>query len=557
MSNLKSKISNSLYLPGLCLVLIMTAAGCRKEPGPAAKKPAPDISRRQDAPGKSVTVKPASPVLAQARVLTENRATGKSLSTTSMEESAPDDAEYFAVFMAGKKVGYSIQSRIVADDKVTTSQKVNITISRAGTAVTMDVTESSIETTDGKPLGFEVEQVLGAMLMKIKGVVGGDGVVNATTTTMGQEQKKTIQWPSGAVLAEGLRLLTLEKGMKEGLEYTVKMFSPGILQAIDTKIRIGAKQNVDLLGRVVALTEVKSTLSIPGAGDIVSTGYVDEDFRIQKSIMPIAGMRVEMVACPRAFALGKNDVLDLIDKMFLASPVPLKKLGTTESITYHLVPKGGAKFKIPSSDNQKVEQLGDGKVAVTVKRIVAPAGARFPYRGKDKAVLEALEPTRFVQSDHEEIIELARRAVGSTRSAAGAVRKIEEFVAGYITGRSLSVGYATAVEVAASRQGDCSEFAVLTAAMCRAVGIPAQVVTGIAYVEEWAGMRNGFGGHAWVQAYVGGKWIGLDAAFKSGGRGGYDPGHIALAAGNGNPEDFFNLVTSLGAFKIDKVIVRK
>jgi len=92
---------------------------------------------------------------------------------------------------------------------------------------------------------------------------------------------------------------------------------------------------------------------------------------------------------------------------------------------------------------------------------------------------------------------------------------------------------------------------VLAAAMCRAVGIPAQVVTGLAYVDQWRTVENGFGGHAWVQVYIGDKWIGLDAAF----RGGYDAGHIALAAGNGNPGDFFSLVTTMGQFKIEKVIV--
>jgi hypothetical protein len=93
--------------------------------------------------------------------------------------------------------------------------------------------------------------------------------------------------------------------------------------------------------------------------------------------------------------------------------------------------------------------------------------------------------------------------------------------------------------------------------MCRAVGIPAEVVVGIAYVEEFAGLREGFGGHAWTQAYVGDKWVGLDAAFKSAGLGGYDAGHIALAAGSGEPADFLNIATTLGQFKIDKVIISR
>ena len=112
------------------------------------------------------------------------------------------------------------------------------------------------------------------------------------------------------------------------------------------------------------------------------------------------------------------------------------------------------------------------------------------------------------------------------------------------------------MEVAQSKQGDCSEAAVLTAAMCRAIGIPAKVAAGVAYVEDFAGIQ-GFGAHAWVEAYVGGKWVGLDAAFKGTGRGGYDAGHIAMAIGNGNPEDFFSLVNIIGQFKIDEVTVAR
>jgi transglutaminase-like putative cysteine protease len=236
----------------------------------------------------------------------------------------------------------------------------------------------------------------------------------------------------------------------------------------------------------------------------------------------------------------------------------LDNVGSAKSITYYLSPKADAiDLKVPSTDNQSVRQEPAGTVIVTVQPVVPAEGARFPYKGKDEAILEALKPARFVQSDRKEIIKLAQRAVGSTKDAGEAVKNIEAFVANYIENRSLSVGYASAAEVATSKQGDCSEFAVLTAAMCRAVGIPAQVVVGIAYVQEWGGLMNGFGGHAWVQAYVGDKWVGLDAAFKGAGRGGYGPGHITLAVGNGDPEDFFNLLGTIGRFDIDKVVVNK
>ena len=270
------------------------------------------------------------------------------------------------------------------------------------------------------------------------------------------------------------------------------------------------------------------------------------------------GMQIELIACAKDFALGENDVLDLVNKMFLSSPEPFDNLDSAKSVTYYLSPTPDAdKLTIPSSDNQTARPGRDNRVILTVKPATPLPGAKFPYKGKDNIILDAMKPTRFVQSDDENVIALARRAVGDTKDAAKAAKRIEAFVAKYIDNKSLSVGYASASEVAASRQGDCSEFAVLTAAMCRAVGIPSQVVVGVAYVKNFAGLQHRFGGHAWVQAYVGGKWIGLDAAFKSAGLGGYGPGHIALASGNGNPEDFFNLVTTIGLFKIDKVTVSR
>ena len=134
-----------------------------------------------------------------------------------------------------------------------------------------------------------------------------------------------------------------------------------------------------------------------------------------------------------------------------------------------------------------------------------------------------------------------------------AARRIRNFVRKYITKKNFSVGYATAAEVAVSREGDCSEHAVLAAAMCRAAGIPAQVVFGPTYVGEFASHKHTFGPHAWFRVYVGGKWVQMDAALP----GGWDPGHIALAAGDGDTDDFFQLVGVMGFFRIEKIVVGK
>ena len=60
-------------------------------------------------------------------------------------------------------------------------------------------------------------------------------------------------------------------------------------------------------------------------------------------------------------------------------------------------------------------------------------------------------------------------------------------------------------EILGAGRGLCINYATLTAAMCRSVGIPAKVVVGI--VPE--------GRHAWNEIFIGGKWIPIDTSVPS------------------------------------------
>lgn len=464
------------------------------------------------------------------------------------------DVEYYAVLMEGQKIGHAANVRSTDSGIVTTTEILSMVIGRGAISIPVSTTETSIETSDGKPIGFEYAEDLGGMGgKKITGRLNEQGRLDITTLDLGIEQKRVIDWPTGAVMAEGLRLLELDKGLTEGVTYQARLFSPALLSAVDADVRIGPTTNIDLFGRVLPLTEVGVSMNMQGM-IFTSTSYVDSELQAQKTVMPMMGMNLELIACDKAFALSDNDIVDFLEKLLIPSPVELKDLGSTESITYHLAPAGGKNLSIPSTDNQTVQMTKDGKVLVTVRPASVPSGSKLPYRGKDEEVLDALKPARYLQTGDKKIVSLANKAVGNTKNTAEAVRKIENFVSEYITEKNLSVGYASAAEVAANRQGDCTEHAVLTAAMCRAAGIGARVVSGIVYIADFAGRKNVFGGHAWVEAYVGGKWIGLDATRTPNG---FGPGHITMAMGNGDPSDFFAMANMLGYFKIEKITLEK
>ncbi|HEY6985525.1 MAG TPA: transglutaminase domain-containing protein, partial [Rhodanobacteraceae bacterium] len=107
------------------------------------------------------------------------------------------------------------------------------------------------------------------------------------------------------------------------------------------------------------------------------------------------------------------------------------------------------------------------------------------------------------------------------------------------------VGYASALEVVHKPEGDCTEHAVLLAALGRSLGIATRVVDGLAYAPGFAGKDRVFVPHAWVQAWVGGRWQSFDAALP-----GFDTGHIALSVGDGDPWRFYAGLDLLGRLSL-------
>jgi Transglutaminase-like superfamily len=104
------------------------------------------------------------------------------------------------------------------------------------------------------------------------------------------------------------------------------------------------------------------------------------------------------------------------------------------------------------------------------------------------------------------VLAALRAEAGEHPTPQGLVR----FVAGFIRTKSLVRGYDVASVVARRREGDCSEHAVLLAALARASGHAARVVHGMVLVREQERVRAM--GHAWVEVREGKRWQVVDAA---------------------------------------------
>ncbi len=94
------------------------------------------------------------------------------------------------------------------------------------------------------------------------------------------------------------------------------------------------------------------------------------------------------------------------------------------------------------------------------------------------------------------------------------VADLVAFTGNYVTNKSLSRSFDLASKVAATREGDCTEHAVLLAAILRRSGFPARVMLGTVLVTT-NGAPSAFG-HAWVETFSRGSWKTADATLPAG-----------------------------------------
>ena len=249
-------------------------------------------------------------------------------------------------------------------------------------------------------------------------------------------------------------------------------------------------------------------------------------------------------ACSRSCANAPNQASDILVHAMVQVPEAIDANALAHGVTLHLrSTKDGTPLQFASTDEQRVKAEDGG-----VELVITPLDGDAKPAREDKPAPADSAANDWLQSNAPEIRKLAHDGAGDATTPRAQMQHLEQFVRTYIRTKSLNVGYASALEVARKPEGDCTEHAVLLAALGRALGIPTRVVDGLAYTDRYAGLDHVFVPHAWVQAYVDGRWQSFDAALH-----GFDAGHIALSVGDGDPWRFFAGFDTLGRMRVDAV----
>jgi transglutaminase-like putative cysteine protease len=143
-----------------------------------------------------------------------------------------------------------------------------------------------------------------------------------------------------------------------------------------------------------------------------------------------------------------------------------------------------------------------------------------PSRGFRTRFTAELQSEPLLQVNDREITALAVRIAGNERDPRIIAERLNAWVYDSIA-KEITITVPSALQVLRDRRGDCNEHTQLYVALARAIGIPARIATGLAYV-------NGkFYYHAWPEVWMN-EWVAVDPTF---GQFPADAAHLRFVSG--------------------------
>ncbi len=477
--------------------------------------------------------------------------------TTGQAAVALEPGEYWdASYIGDSKVGH-FHTQILpleeGDRKLLKiAQDGHLTVKRFGTTITQSMAYASVETPAGELLRCESSITLGPSPVTMRGNVE-DRSLEVVLSSFGKRSKKTLAWNPewGGFFATEQSLH--RQPMKPGETRKFKALMPMATDVAIGVVTLTAHdyETVELLDGQSKLLKVTVSQKVGGPADTETTAWIDKNGDSMKQFMP--GMNLTTYRVSRERAVGEADAgFDLGKFSTVKIAKPLLNPHQTKRIVYQITLKGSDPAQVfSSSGSQQVKSLGANEAQVTVTAVRASDPAELPVK--------AIAPTKkdlasnnLIQTDDKQVMELAKSIAPRETDAWKLAQALEQGVHDKVRSKNFNTAFATAAEVARSLEGDCTEHAVLLAALCRARTIPARVAIGLVYYPA----ASGFAFHMWNEAWIDDRWVPLDATL---GQGGIGAAHLKLADSDLDGTDaystFLPVAKVMGQLKIEVVQV--
>ena len=350
--------------------------------------------------------------------------------------------------------------------------------------------------------------------------------------------KKTVQrfdipkagFTSELAMEKKFRALLDKPG--QPLELTILSLEGSASPFMPVTVEVLGPEAIEAYGQAVSATKVSTTITLNGV-EFKNISWEDQQGMLA-SRLNFGGIELVLRAQSKEQAKKEPGAVDLTDWAMIVPKIPLKQPLKATRAVYRLKMKdvSAGLIEIPQTDMQRVLAKGKDYLDVEVTRQSKEKLAGAKARPIPQEFKTYLRSSPYLDWKAPSVTAAAKQVAGDSAKPWELAQALWKYVDQTIFIKNLEVYFAPASKVLASHQGDCTEHAVLLAALARARGLPSRVLTGLTQVRRDG--RDIFGYHAWTEVWIDGKWISLDAALQ---QAPVDVSHIALAVSAVNDAD--------------------
>jgi hypothetical protein len=431
-------------------------------------------------------------------------------------------ASWHGVYYRGEKIGFTVRQTVAAADGFELHEDGQLQMTLLGATTPAAIRSTARVDSSFALQSFEFSLDPGTGPVQIRGTVSRSSSesdthhVTVDITSGGGTRTQVLDLPEAPATMLNFSRRLARDGLVPGGRHRWTMFDPATLTNAPVDALVGDRALVRAGNTSVPAFRVE--MSFRGL-QIIS--WVTDTGDVVREESPLGLMTVrETEESARRMAVPRRVQTDLL-RMSAVVPMLKQRLDEPRDVRRIRFRLEGTELTGP--DVQGAGQTVEGSIVEIRDPKTLQAGPADPEASR------YLQPEPLIESDAPEIRAEAIRAVGGIGGNRARAEHLTRYVNGLLD-KKPTLSLPSAREVLRTRVGDCNEHTALYVAMARALGIPARIASGLAYVR---GVQGAFYYHAWPEVYLDegdgrGLWLPVDPTFNQFPA---DATHVRLARG--------------------------
>jgi transglutaminase-like putative cysteine protease len=417
-------------------------------------------------------------------------------------------AQWRGVYYRGEKLGFTVGQTVPlaggdAGFELQEDGQLQMTLLGAHTLTKIQTRARVNRSFELQSFEFALDPGTGPIT--VSGEVRHDLELRLSITSGGRTRTETRKLSEAPMLAVNLVRRLADRGLTTGARHQWTLFDPATLKNAPVKVAVGAREIVRAAGASIPAFRVEMDFA-----GLQTTTWITDTGEIVREESPLGFITVrETAERARALAVPNEIRQDLLEAAAVVPAIaprrpPLPPIDDPRDVRKLRVRLEGAVLSSPDLQGAGQRVIGD-VIEIADAQTLEPQPA-------DAETAQYLVPEPLIESDDADIKAAAEEVVRNIAGTRGKAEALVRYV-NAIVQKKPTVSLPSAREVFRTRIGDCNEHTALFVAMSRAIGVPARIATGLAYV------RGAFYYHAWPEVYLDegrglGMWLPVDPTFN-------------------------------------------